>query len=113
MLKAITVIAALIATTAIATARFDCGRTAKRLTGSTCGSALALEWARNCPHTYAHAGAVVVSRRHGRALGGGPGGHVALIISVIDSCHATVRDEKGTYERDICKNQVAIVEPRG
>ena len=102
----------IIGASATAFARFDCGRTAKRLTGSSCGSNLALAWATNCPHTYAHAGAVVVSRRHGRALGGGPGGHVALIVTMgSDQCHATVHDEKGIYVRDICKNQVAIVTP--
>ena len=72
---------------------------------------LALEWARKFPHTSAQPGAVVVQRRHGHALGGGPGGHVSRIISVNGACRATVTDEKGTYERDICKNLVAYVIP--
>ena len=91
--------------------RFICGATAKRLTGSTCGSNLALAWAHNCQHTTLHAGAVAVFRRKGRALGGSPGGHVALIESVIDGCHAFVHDERGRYERDVCKNLVAFVTP--
>lgn len=71
---------------------------------------LALNWA-GLPHTHAHAGAVVVQRRAGRALGGGPGGHVSRIVSVVSQCQAVVTDEKGTYTRDICKNLVAYVQP--
>ena len=74
---------------------------------------LALEWARKFPHTYAKPEAVVVQWRHGRALGGGQGGHVSRIVRPIDQCHAIVIDEKGQYERDICKRLVAIVDPTG
>lgn len=72
--------------------------------------ALALAW-DGLPHTNAHPGAVVVQRRKGRALGGGPGGHVSRIVQNISQCVALVADEKGTYKRDICKNLVAYVQP--
>jgi hypothetical protein len=72
--------------------------------------ALALNWAA-LPHTHPHPGAVVVQRRAGRALGGGPGGHVSRIVQNISQCVAIVADEKGTYKRDICKNLVAYVQP--
>jgi hypothetical protein len=72
---------------------------------------LALAWA-GLPHTYAHAGAVVVQRRPGRALGGGPGGHVSRIVALRGQCRALVADERGTYERDICSRLVAYVSPR-
>ena len=94
-------------------AHFDCGRHQCRLSGIThCGPlALALEWAHKFPHTFAHPGAVVVQRRRGRALGGGPGGHVSRIVEMKGTCRAIVNDEKGTYERDICRSLVAYVEP--
>ena len=72
--------------------------------------AVALNWA-SLPHTDAHPGAVVVQRRAGRALGGGPGGHVSRIVEVLGQCQARVADEKGTYTRDICRNLVAYVQP--
>jgi hypothetical protein len=72
--------------------------------------ALALNFA-DLPHTDAHPGAVVVQRRAGRALGGGPGGHVSRIVQPVSQCVAIVADEKGTYKRDICKNLVAYVQP--
>jgi hypothetical protein len=71
---------------------------------------LALAWA-DLPHAQPAPEVVVVQRRHGRALGGGPGGHVSRIVSVISQCRAIVIDEKGQYERDICKNLVAYVRP--
>ena len=74
---------------------------------------LALEWAKKFPHVAARPGAVVVQRRNGRALGGGPGGHVSRIVSLTGPCRAMVTDEKGTYERDICKRLVAYVSPNG
>jgi len=74
---------------------------------------LAMNWAVYLPHTSAHVGAVVVQRRAGRALGGGPGGHVSRIDAVKGTCVATVTDEKGTYDRDICRNLIAYVEPSG
>jgi|SRR5665647_1061677 len=72
--------------------------------------ALALTW-DGLPHTDPHPGAVVVQRRAGRALGGGPGGHVSRIVQNVSQCLAVVADEKGTYTRDICKNLVAYVQP--
>lgn len=71
---------------------------------------LALAWL-DLPHTDAHPGAVVVQHRHGRALGGGPGGHVSRIESMVGQCRAIVTDEKGTYERDICSRLAAYVQP--
>ena len=72
--------------------------------------ALALNYA-SLPHTNAHPGAIVVQRRAGRELGGGPGGHVSRIVQNVSQCVAIVTDEKGTYQRDICKNLVAYVQP--
>jgi hypothetical protein len=54
---------------------------------------------------------VVVQGRSGRASDGSPGAHVSRIVRTIDSCHAVVSDEKGTYERDICKRLIAYVNP--
>lgn len=101
----------LVTTASVANARFDCGRVQRAYFGLPEKFNLALNWA-TLPHTTPHPGAVVVQRRKGRALGGGPGGHVARIESVVDACHAVVTDEKGTYTRDICKNLVAYVNPR-
>jgi hypothetical protein len=72
--------------------------------------ALALHWA-TLPHTTPHAGAVVVQTRRGRALGGGPGGHVSRIVEVLGECRAIVADARGQYSRDICRNTIAIVQP--
>jgi hypothetical protein len=72
---------------------------------------LALNWAQ-LPHIAAQPGAVVVQRRNGRALGGGPGGHVSRIVELRGQCRAIVTDERGTYERDICSRLVAYVSPR-
>lgn len=73
--------------------------------------ALAKAWL-DFKRTFAHAGAVVVSWRPGRDSAGHQGGHVARIERMIDDkCRAMVTDEKGTYERNICKRQLAIVEP--
>lgn len=106
-------IAILLCTTTVANAKYDCGRVQARYFGKPVNQwALALKWA-TLPHTYPRPDAVVVQRRNGRALGGGPGGHVSRIVSVIDECHAVVADEKGTYPRDICKGRVAVVDPRG
>ena len=73
---------------------------------------IALNWA-SFPHVSAQVGAVVVQRRKGRALGGGPGGHVSRIVELKGACRAIVADEKGSYERDICKSLVAYVLPSG
>lgn len=91
--------------------RFICGATQAQFFGLPVSKfALALNWA-SLPHTNAHQGAVVVQRRAGRALGGGPGGHVSRIVQVTGQCRAVVTDESGTYSRDICKNLVAYVQP--
>ena len=90
---------------------FICGLTQRMYFGLGPEYNLALNWAR-LPHTSPHPGAVVVQRRSGRALGGGPGGHVSRIVSVVSQCRAVVTDDKGTYERDICSRLVAYVEPR-
>ena len=113
MIKALTVFSAILLSTAAEARGFNCGRYQCQLSGIThCGPlALALEWARHFPRTSAHPGAVVVQRRNGRALGGGPGGHVSRIVSMQGTCRAVVKDERGTYERDICSRLVAYVEP--
>ena len=108
-------VAALTVSTAADAASFTCGVTMCRLVGiQKCGSlALALEWARKFPKVGQPApGLVVVQKRRGRALGGGPGGHVSLIVSVeADQRFAVVRDNRGTYRRNIQKNRVALVAP--
>ena len=112
MLRTIAALALILAASP-ASARFDCGRTQCAHFGiHHCGPlALALEWAHRFPHTSAHPGAVVVQRRKGRALGGGPGGHVSRIVSLRGECRAIVADDRGHYERDICSRLVAYVEP--
>lgn len=73
---------------------------------------VALNWADDYPHVSPQPGAVVVQRRNGKqADGKSPGGHVSRIISMRGACRALVADEKGTYERDICKRTVAYVMP--
>ena len=74
---------------------------------------LAKNWARLLPHTTAHAGAVVVQYRNGRDSAGNPGAHVSRIIAMRGNCHALVADEKGQYERDICKRLIAYVDANG
>jgi hypothetical protein len=93
------------------TGSFNCGRTQAAHFGLSAAFNLALHWAI-LPHTSAHPGAVVVQRRAGRALGGGPGGHVSRIVSIQSHCRAIVTDNVGTYSRDICRNLVAYVSPR-
>jgi hypothetical protein len=108
---ALALVCAFMATPALARHHgFICGLTQRLHFGLPSKYNLALAWA-GLPHTSAQAGAVVVQRRRGRALGGGPGGHVSRIVSVVSQCRAVVTDEKGTYERDICKNLVAYVKP--
>jgi len=89
---------------------FNCGRTQASFFGLGPAFNLALHWA-TFPHTSAHPGAVVVQRRAGRALGGGPGGHVSRIVQVIGQCRAIVADDRGTHQHDICRNLVAYVQP--
>lgn len=66
-------------------------------------------WAR-LPRTSLQPGAVVVSSRKGRGCGG-PCGHVVKVVRVIDQCRAIVHDNRGTYERNTCRNRVAVVMP--
>lgn len=96
-----------------AQAAYDCGRYMRHRHGikDPCFN-LALCWAK-LPHTTAHPGAIVVQTRKGRALGGGPGGHVSEIVRPTGHCRAIVRDNRGTYERDICSRLVAYVSPGG
>lgn len=98
-----------------AAAAFDCGRFMCRMFGiANCKNPnlqIALNWAQRFPQSAARPGAVVVQRRKGRALGGGPGGHVSKIVELRGSCRALVRDNRGTYERDICRSLVAYVQP--
>lgn len=75
-----------------------------------CNLNLAREWSRCFRHvSTAQAGALVVSSRKGKALGGGPGGHVSRIVRLTKPCHAIVADEKGQYQRNICKRLIAYV----
>ena len=65
---------------------------------------LAQNWAREFPRTSARPGAVVVWSR------GGNRGHVAKIVALNGSrCRATVHDNRGTYQRDICRGVIAYV----
>ena len=72
----------------------------------------ALEWLR-FPRAAAEPGMVVVSWRKGRALGGGPGGHVVRIIAKETECLAIVRDDLGTRRRNICSRLLGVVDPEG
>ena len=55
----------------------------------------AVEWKSAFPHTSPHAGAA------GYSPHGGPSGHVFLVVAYNGGDTATVRDERGTYERSI------------
>lgn len=81
-----------------------CGWFLGRLTGHARRSLwLAQNWAREFPRTSARPGAVVVWTR------GGNKGHVAQIVAMRGNCRATVRDNRGTYDRDICRSVIAYV----
>ena len=73
---------------------------------------LARNWLR-FPKTNLHPGAVVVQWRNGRDSAGRQGAHVSRVVSVNGQCRATVSDEKGTYERDVCRRRIAVVDPHG
>lgn len=75
------------------------------------GLPLALNWPNRFQRvTYPAPGVVVVQSRRGRALGGGRGGHVSQIVSVdANGNTAIVRDNRGTYRRNIKRNLVALV----
>ena len=113
MKRSILTIGLLVALTLpVEAASYNCGRYLKGVYGYVDRALdLSLNWARRFPHTSARPGAVVVQRRKGRALGGGPGGHVAKILEIKQPCRAVVQDNRGRYERDICKNLVAYVQP--
>lgn len=100
-------------------ASFTCGVTMCRLVGfsqADCkkrGLPLALNWSKLPRVSQPIPGAVVVQRRKGRALGGGAGGHVSRVVSVTGPCRAIVQDNRGRYERNVCRNLVAYVSPNG
>ena len=95
-------------------AAYICGATQMRHFGIHDSSfRLARNWAKLLPHTSAHVGAVVVQSRSGRDSAGHQGGHVSRIVALHGACSATVADEKGTYERDICSRLIAYVDPSG
>lgn len=108
-LRVAAAIAVLLITTITADAKLICGLVQMAHYGIHDRSfALARHWLV-FPRTTPHPGAVVVfSRGHD-----GRSGHVARIVSVHDRCSATVTDEKGTYERDICRRQLGVVDPNG
>jgi hypothetical protein len=109
---ATTTIAVILLTSNIAQAALICGAVQRAYFGFSDRSLnLAREWARKFPHTTAHEGAVVVQWRNGRDSAGNRGAHVSRIIAMRDNCTATVADEKGRYERDICKGLIAYVNP--
>lgn len=79
-----------------------CGVTAARLHGLPTNYRghnlkMAVEWKRAFPRTSPGPGAVVYQR------GGGRTGHVFTIVRMVSERIALVRDDKGTYERDIYK----------
>lgn len=67
----------------------------------------AVEWIRAFPRTSPHVGAV------GYQHGGGPTGHVFRVAVYNGGCTATVTDEKGTYERNICSRGAIFVDVTG
>lgn len=105
---------AVLMTVSTASAAFVCGAVQMRHYGIHDNNfRLAKNWARLLPHTTAHEGAVVVQARKGRDSAGNPGGHVSRIVAMRGNCRAIVADEKGQYERDICKALIAYVDPNG
>jgi hypothetical protein len=91
--------------------RASCGWHMRKVFGGRYGPEFnrAYAWAR-LPRTSLSPGAVVVSSRRGRGCGG-PCGHVVKVVRVIDACRAIVTDNRGTYERNTCRNRVAVVRP--
>ena len=90
--------------------RFTCGLYLRQHFGLGSQYNLARNWL-NLPRCSLRSGSVVVQRRAGRALGGGPGGHVSRVVRVLSNCRAVVNDNRGTYTRDVCKNLWAYVCP--
>ena len=66
----------------------------------------AIEWTRAFPRTQPHAG--VVMYQHG----GGPSGHVSRLVTDPHGCIATVADDAGRYERNICKRGAVFLAVR-
>jgi len=98
----------LTATTADARGRCDgyhgcrCGVTAAAYNGlpvnySGFNLKRAVEWLRAFPRTHFQAG-VVGYIRHG-----GPSGHVLTVVDGSDCANATVHDDAGTYQRNVCR----------
>ena len=116
--KAIVAICILAASMSISEARgrhhgygLNCGRFLSSLLGVP-NTPLALDWAHKYRHTSAGPGAVVVQSRRGMdSSGKRHGGHVSVIVSMIDNCTAVVKDNRGQCPRNICKNLVAYVSP--
>lgn len=67
----------------------------------------AVEWTRTFPRTSIHVGAV------GYQHGGGPTGHVFRVTAYAGGCKATVTDDRGTYERNICSRGAVFVDVTG
>lgn len=67
----------------------------------------AAEWPRAFPNTTPQVGAVMYQH------GGGPTGHVSRIVAYSGGCVATVADERGQYERNICSRGAKFVSVTG
>lgn len=93
--------------------RCRCGVTAARKAGLPLdykGHNLkrAVEWKHAFPHaSMPFVGAVVYQ------VGGGPSGHVSTIVGLGSRCTATVYDDAGTYERNICTRSAVILNVGG
>ncbi len=110
---ALALILAALSVTSVEARGFRCGATQMAHYGITNPKyRMALAW-NDMQHVSAQPGAVVVQTRSGRALGGGPGGHVSRIVEMKGHCRAVVADDRGQYERDICSRLVAYVMPGG
>lgn len=46
-------------------------------------------------------------------VGGGPSGHVSTIVAYTGGCMATVYDDAGTYERNICIRRPVYLDASG
>jgi hypothetical protein len=118
----IAALALALSATNVQAASYDCGRAMCRLFGiskAECekrGLTLALRWPHEFQRVSAPAPGVVVAQyRKGKNSAGGPGGHVAKIVSLTDNpCRAVVIDNRRKpYLRDICSRRVALVSPQG
>jgi len=69
----------------------------------------AVAWIKAFPRTTPHIGAVMYQH------GGGPTGHVSRIVAYGGGCRATVTDDRGRYDRNICSRGaqfVSVIEHR-